>query len=1066
MLTVSTEDTKEEWVMDSGCSFHITPDKEYLFDLEEFSGGKVLMANNTHCDIKGIGKIKIQNPDGSKVILTEVRYMPDMSRNLISYGMLEKSGCRYEGKDLLVQFYKGNEKVISGRYNQGLYYLQGTVLKGEANLSEEHVNKTKLWHSRLGHMSVKGMNVLVKEGYIPKKEVGDLKFCEECVLGKSHKQSYKPAKHVTKGILDYVHSDIWGSPSSPDSLAECKYFITFIDDYSKKVWIYFLKTKNEAFTAFKEWKVAVETPTERKVKCLRTDNGLEFCNREFDNYCKQAGIKRHRTCTYTPQQNGVSERMNRTIMDKVRCMLAETGLDQSFWAEAASTAVYLINRSPNASIDFKLPEQVWSGSKPEFKHLRRFGSSAYVHVREGKTEPRALKGVFLGYPFGIKGYRVWIPEEKRCKTSRNVVFNEDEVHKDVNQRKEGADKTKQDNVTKKVTKKKKVSFSEDLIRGPTPSDSESEESTEEDSGSESTEPEKEHSVDTETEADNKEDSLDEYVLARDRERRRNIRPPSRYEDGNFVAYALNTVEDLEVEEPKTFAEAMKSKQRKKWKAAAEEEMASHKKNRTWDLIDKPEKAKLIGCKWLFKLKPGIPGVEDERYKGRLVAKGYSQTEGIDYNEIFSPVVKHVSIRFMLSVVVNLDFELEQMDVKTAFLHGTLEERILMTQPEGFIKPGDENKVCLLRKSLYGLKQSPRRWNQRFDGFMRDQLFDKSSRDPCVYFRDAQTSKAIYLLLYVDDMLIASGNKQTIKELKDRLSGEFEMKDLGKASRILGMDIVRDRKKGTLVLSQGKYIEKVLRTFGMRDVKSVTTPTSAQYSLRSLSDKEWKIEEQYMEYIPYASAVGSLMYAMVGSRPDLGFAVGFVSRFMSKPSREHWSAVKWVLKYLRGASDLNLTFKKDSKFIIEGFSDSDYATDRDRRRSVTGYAFKIGGNTVSWKSCLQSVVALSTTEAEYMALHEAAKESIWLRGLCNELGFKQNNATIHCDSQSAIALARNPVYHERTKQIDTKFHFIRDLVEAGDVILKKIHTTPNPADFLTKTVPGPKFQLCCELLNVQ
>lgn len=455
----------------------------------------------------------------------------------------------------------------------------------------------------------------------------------------------------------------------------------------------------------------------------------------------------------------------------------------------------------------------------------------------------------MGYPFGTKGYRVWISDERRCRTSRNVVFNEDEIYKDTCVQKGKTERTQEkETMALKEKKKRKVSFSDNLIRGPTPRNSDSDDSSEEKQSSyssersESTEKETEFEVEPETENSDKEDSLDDYVLARDRERRKNTRPPSRYEDGNFVAYALNTVEDLEIEEPKSYAEAMKSKQRKRWKIAAEEEMESHKKNRTWDLIEKPEKAKLIGCKWLFKLKPGIPGVEDERYKGRLVAKGYSQTEGIDYNEIFSPVVKHVSIRFMLSVVLNLDFELEQMDVKTAFLHGTLEERILMTQPEGFIKPGDENKVCLLRKSLYGIKQSPRRWNQRFDGFMKDQLFERCNRDPCVYFRDAQTSKAIYLLLYVDDMLIASGNKKTIQELKDRLSGEFEMKDLGKASRILGMDIIRDRKKGTLILSQGKYIQKVLKTFGMQGAKSVMTPTSSQFSLRSLTEKEWKEEE--------------------------------------------------------------------------------------------------------------------------------------------------------------------------------------------------------------------------------
>ncbi|KAL9286140.1 putative RNA-directed DNA polymerase [Arabidopsis thaliana] len=247
-------------------------------------------------------------------------------------------------------------------------------------------------------------------------------------------------------------------------------------------------------------------------------------------------------------------------------------------------------------------------------------------------------------------------------------------------------------------------------------------------------------------------------------------------------------------------------------------------------------------------------------------------------------------------------------------------------------------------------------------------------------RDTQTDRAIYLLLYVDDMLIASGNMAVIRELKNKLNCEFEMKDLGKASRILGMDIIRVKEKGELILSQGNYLKKVLKTFGMLEARPMITPTAAHFKLRSLSEEEKKTEAVHMERIPYASAVGSLMYAMVGSRPDLVFAVGFISRFISSPGREHWSAVKWVLRYLKGAYTQNLIFKKDSKFCMEGFSYSDYATDLDRRRSVTRYVFKVGGNTISWKSSLQSVVALSTTAAEYMALTEAVKEAIWLKVL--------------------------------------------------------------------------------------
>ena len=334
---------------------------------------------------------------------------------------------------------------------------------------------------------------------------------------------------------------------------------------------------------------------------------------------------------------------------------------------------------------------------------------------------------------------------------------------------------------------------------------------------------------------------------------------------------------------------------------------------------------------------------------------------------------------MVSIVVNRDYELEQLDVKTVFQHGNLDEKILMDQPEGYVKPDDENKVCFLRKFLYGLKQSPRQWNIRFDTFMKKKKFLQSHYDSCVYIRNVNTPKAIYLMLYVDYMLIALGDKTEVQIMKDSLSREFEMKDLGRASRILGMDIVRDRKKGTLVLSQEAYIKKVLKSFGMEDSKPVTTPLATQFKLKSRTKAEALEQAAKMEEVPYASAVGSLMcamgslmYAMIGSRPDLAHAVGVVSRFMFKPGMDHWQAVKWTLKYLRGESKTSLTFVKISVCSIERFSYSDYSASLDRRRSVTGCVFKFWGNTVSWRSNLQSVVALLTTEAEYMALSTSTK----------------------------------------------------------------------------------------------
>ena len=454
ILTVSLQDPMREWVMDSGCTFHITPERDVLFDFKEIDGGKVLMGNNTQCEVKGIGKINIINSEGVPVILSDVRYMPSMGRNLISYGQLEKNGCKYEGKDFTITFYREGKKVLSEKYQDGLYYLQGSIIKGEVDVVRTETNLTNRCHSRLGHMSLKNMNLLVKGGYFNSKEVHTLDFCEKCVFGKAHKQSFPEGKHTSKEKLEYVHSDLWVSVSNEPSLSGCRYFLTFIDDYSRKVWIRFLRSKDEVYENFSEWKSLVENTTKQKIKYFRTDNGLEFCNIKMDNLCQESGIKRHKTCTYTPQKNGVAERMNRTKAEKIRCMLAESGLEKSFWAEAACTAVYLINRSPNASLKFKIPEELWTGSKVNYSHLRQFGCVAYVHITQDKMSPRAVKGIFVRYPQGVKGYRVWIPEDGKCSNNRNVVFDEDKLYHDSEKKIEKPKKTM------------KVTFRTELIQGP------------------------------------------------------------------------------------------------------------------------------------------------------------------------------------------------------------------------------------------------------------------------------------------------------------------------------------------------------------------------------------------------------------------------------------------------------------------------------------------------------------------------------------------------------------------------------------------------------------------------
>lgn len=312
-------------------------------------------------------------------------------------------------------------------------------MESKAGISESNAvakesqkeDQTRLWHSRLGHIGQKGIDVLAKKGCFGDSIVSDIQFCEDCVKGKTHKVSFGPAQHVTRDKLDYIHSNLWSSPNVPDSLSKSQYFISFTDDYSRKVWVSFLKFKDEAFKCFVEWKRMVENQSERKVKKLRTDNGLEFCNNQFNQFCKEEGVVRHKTCAYTPQQNGVAERLNRTIMNKVRSMLSESGLGQRFWAEAVATAVYLINRSPSSAVDFAIPEELWTSAMPSLMDLKRYGCVAYVHSSDGKLNPRAKKGIFTGYPEGVKGFKVWLLEEQKVVISRSVVFREELVYKDI-----------------------------------------------------------------------------------------------------------------------------------------------------------------------------------------------------------------------------------------------------------------------------------------------------------------------------------------------------------------------------------------------------------------------------------------------------------------------------------------------------------------------------------------------------------------------------------------------------------------------------------------------------------
>lgn len=501
------------------------------------------------------------------------------------------------------------------------------------------------------------------------------------------------------------------------------------------------------------------------------------------------------------------------------------------------------------------------------------------------------------------------------------------------------------------------------------------------------------------------------------------RMPAKFSDYElfFAEEAEPSILISEFSEPTTYKAALKDVNSEKWQAAMREEMDSLLKNRTWDLVSLPPNRRPLRNKWVYKLKEEAEG--NKRFKARLVVKGFDQERGIDFNEIFSLLVKMTTIRTVLGLAAAWDLELELLDVKTAFLHGDVEEELYMEQPQGFVKKGHEHLYCILNRSLYGLKQAPKQWYVKFDHFMTEHNFTRCESDPCIYFKKLPSGEFIILLLYVDDMLVAGTNKRIVNELKQKLASKFAMKDLGAAKKILGMTITRDKKKREITLSQKQYIDKVVERFGMADAKVTPIPLADHFRLSSELCPKTQEEKEFMEKIPYKSAIGSIMYAMVSTRPDIAHAVGVVSRFMSDPGKAHWEAVKWILRYLKGTSDYVLCFG-GNKVQLQGYTNSDLARDLDKRRSTTSYTFTFVGAAISWAPRLQHCIALSSAQAEYLALSEGAREMIWLQRLLGDLKVHQSEYNLFCDSRSAIFIAHNHSSQRRSKHVDAHAHFVR------------------------------------------
>lgn len=956
-----------------------------------------------------------------------------------------------------------------------------------------------LMHDRLGHPSAERLTkALQLAGHQVPKDTSILNNCEACKHGKMHRTAIP--KHSTRRAsrpLERVHSDIVG-PMRVESAGGNKYMVSCIDDHSRFAQVYFVTMKSEASGKLMDYLEFWQAHKELLIKIIRSDNGGEYLSKVFIAYCLKHGIKQELTIAGTPQQNGVAERFNRTTMNAARALLSKSQMPHKFWAAAVSHACDINNQLPCKANDGVPPITRWDGSAPQIDDLKVFGCAAYSHRAGGsKLDERAFLCVYIGRDPQRKGYKLYDPNANRFFSSRDVEFNEAYLPYRDNFKvpvpatlaprlvpaKQQAQLVSQPPLPTVTL----PSTTQPSSTAPLALEAAQPQAQEQDQ----LPPLEQWEVQDGPEVSHQQHELDEArapaaqpapaaqlqpaapvvqaqqvqaVPPRQRERPHRANQgltPARFVDG-LVNDPLQQTDNEE--DPRTLQQALNSDDAKEWTEAAQREHKTLIKNGTWVLTELPAGRQAIKCKWTFKRKLNEDG-SVERWKARLVAKGFSQRPGVDYDETFAPVPQRKSLNILLALAAQHDWDLHQLDVVSAFLNGSLKEEIYMDQPEGF--EDGTNRKCKLVKSIYGLKQASRVWNDSINNALRELGFTRCKTDPCVYVL-RKDSKLMILLIHVDDMVIAGKDKDLRKKIVKELSQYYELQDCGPVKWLLGTSVKRDLVKRSLSVSQESAISKLLDQYGMTDCSSAPTPAEAGSQLTAEDSPKDDDEKKEMETVPYKELIGSLLYIANCTRPDIAHSVYQLCRFTSNPGRNHWMAAKRVLRYLRGTKNLALTYTaaKDGDQMtgyagaaqqIIGYSDASWASDTENRKSTTGYFFQIAGGPVSWCCRQQRSTALSTAEAEYVAASAAAQEAMWLSAHLQELGYPQQPIIINCDNQSAIAIADNPVQHTRVKHIALRLSFLRECIADGHITMCWVRSADQTADILTKALGPPLFK---------
>lgn len=986
--------------------------------------------------------------------LPNVQYAPNAGVNLLSLGDMWPyiDSITKEGDSLL--------------FTQGEYTFSATItpLKLMAldlfrpmhHPAYSVKDSDRLWHERMGHLAEASIEKLrhIADGMEATIPDGQ-SLCEDCVQGRLKERPHSGAIQPGTYPIELVHVDIAEVPLT--AFDGSKYACTMLDDYSDWADVKPAKHKSELFSHLRFFIQHNETPQHR-CRRIRLDRGGENSSTELKQWAYERGVELEYTDTEQHQANGKAERLIRTLMDKHQPLSQSTHELNRYWSITLPYfTVYVRNRSPTTKAT--TPFELWTKRRPNLRNIRTLGSTVYVLKTEKKRPKWLGSKVVKGQLLGFKGnWQYWIRlPDGTVNTRTNVVFKESltgaakpcdhtPVIRDAPDEIDDGSEAGEEDTKRPQSPSNLIDITQPAIDLLLPSPTTSKPG--------------------EPEADN-DDQHDtpEVQTARPFRTQYAKRLPDRYQYHIQQYHFHMTLHCVmlaaiatEPYEPRTLAEAQQSYQWSKWKDACDDEVKSLRLNKTWRLKKRTAGMHVLRGKWVFKIKRGPDG-SVQKYKARWVVRGFEQREGSDYNDTFATVVKPMSYKAIFAIAAAMDYHIEQMDVKTAFLYGAIDEEIYVEQPTGF-EQGEPDEVCRLDKALYGLKQSPRIWYNTLTKFLKGLGFEPLSADWSVFVR-----RHMIVAIYVDDILISGPDMEEIQELKNSLGQRFQMTDLGACKYYLGMTVRRDRVHRRIYLGQQAYIEKFLREHDQFDVKTVATPMDKQ---PEPAEEGYVATDALRER--YQRAVGSLMYCMLGTRPDIAFAVSVVSRYSSNPTQAHLGAVYRIFRYLRTTIDYELVFT-DNLEPLHGFTDADWAGDHETRRSTSGYIFSIGSAPISWSSKRQPTVALSTCEAEYIGQTQATKEAVWLRQLLKELAnFEDSEALpttiIYGDNQGAIALAKNPTFHGRAKHIDIQHHYTREKITDGTIELSYVDTTQQLADGLTKPLPKEQFAKFRKALGLQ